>query len=186
MQQWCELLPLLCETFPLNPALISIAKNISSTSSRSSLRLIWNCKRNLKFQLWFHPLWGPQQPGALGGGLSPEGVWRDIFELLAKAGSQGLAWAPCPGKPHSGPRSPELPAEDLPTLKAQDGPLPRAPGCWGPQSGWNHNWNFKFHLQFQINHKELHDEVLETFLAENTKENCKSLKSVSVHDRNKA
>ena len=86
----------------LNPALISIAKNISSTSSRSSLWLIWNYKRNLKFQLWFHPLWGPQQPGALGGGL-PEGVWRDILELLAKAGSQGLAWAPCPDQPHSGP-----------------------------------------------------------------------------------
>ena len=34
---------------------------------------------------------------------SPEGVWRDIFELLAKAGSQGLAWPPCPGQPHSGP-----------------------------------------------------------------------------------
>ena len=34
---------------------------------------------------------------------SPEGVWRDIFELPAKAGSQGLAWAPCPGQPHSGP-----------------------------------------------------------------------------------
>ena len=32
----------------LNPALISIAKNISNTSSRSSLRLIWNWKRNLK------------------------------------------------------------------------------------------------------------------------------------------
>ena len=72
---------------------------------------------------------GPQQPGALGGGLSPEGVWRDIFELLAKAGSQGLAWAPCPGQPHSGLRSPELPAEDLPVLKVQDGPPPRAPGC---------------------------------------------------------
>ena len=39
------------------------------------------------------------QLGALGGGLSPEGVWRDIFELPAKAGSQGLAWAPCPGQP---------------------------------------------------------------------------------------
>ena len=47
--------------------------------------------------------------------------------------------------------SPELPAEDLPALEAQDGPPPRAPGCWGPQSGQNHNWNFKFHLQFQIN-----------------------------------
>ena len=34
---------------------------------------------------------------------SPEGVWREIFELPAKAGSQGLAWAPCPGQPHSGP-----------------------------------------------------------------------------------
>ena len=34
---------------------------------------------------------------------SPEEVWRDIFELPAKAGSQGLAWAPCPGQPHSGP-----------------------------------------------------------------------------------
>ena len=63
------------------------------------------------------------------GGLSPEGVWRDIFELLAKAGSQGLALAPCPGQPHSGPHSPELPAEDLPMLEAQDGPPLRAPGC---------------------------------------------------------
>ena len=135
-----------------------------------------NEEQLLKFQLWFHPLWGPQQPGALWGGPSPEGVWRDIFELLAKAGSQGLAWAPCPGQPHSGPCSPELPAEDLPTLKAQDGPPPRAPGCCGPQSGWNHNWNFKFRLQFQINRNDLHDEVLEIFFAGNTKENCKSLK----------
>ena len=44
----------------------------------------------------------------------------------------------------------------------------------------------KFRLQFQINRNELHDEVLETFLAGYTKENCKSLKPVSVHDRNKA
>ena len=42
---------------------------------------------------------------------------------------------------------------------------PRAPGCWGPHSGWNHNWNFKFHLQFQINRNELRDEVLEIFFA---------------------
>ena len=34
---------------------------------------------------------------------SPEGVWRDIFELPARAGNQGLAWAPCPGQPNSGP-----------------------------------------------------------------------------------
>ena len=67
--------------------------------------------------------------GLSGGGLSPEGVWRDIFELLAKAGSQGLAWAPCPGQPHSGPHSPELPVEDLPVLEMQNGPPPRAPGC---------------------------------------------------------
>ena len=82
--------------------------------------------------------------------------------------------------------SPELPVEDLPALEAQDGPPLRAPGCWGPQSGRNHNWNFKFRLQFQINCNELHDEVLETFMAGYTEENCKSLKPVSVHDRNKA
>ena len=34
--------------------------------------------------------------------------------------------------------------------------------------------------------KELHDEVLVIFFAGNSKENCKSLKPVSVHDRNKA
>ena len=34
--------------------------------------------------------------------------------------------------------------------------------------------------------KSLMIEVLETFLAGNTKENCKSLKPVSVHNRNKA
>ena len=95
----CHEIPLFVSS-QLNPALISIAKNISSTSSRSSLWLIWNCKRNLKFQLWFHPLWGPQQPGVLGGGLSPEGVWRDIFELLAKAGSPRPGLASCPGQPH--------------------------------------------------------------------------------------
>ena len=40
-------------------------------------------------------------------------------------------------------------------------------------------------MQFEFNLKELHDEVLEIFFAGNTKENCKSLKLVSVHDRNK-
>ena len=83
------------------------------------------------------PTMRPSAALGSGGGLSPEGVWRDIFELLAKAGSQGLAWAPCPGQPHSGPRSPEFPAEDLPTLEAQDGPPPGAPGCRGPRSGRN-------------------------------------------------
>ena len=97
---------------------------------------------------------------------SPEGVWRDIFELLAKAGSQGLAWAPCPGQPHSGPCSPELPAEDLPKLKAQDGPLPGAPGCCGPQNGQNHNGYFQFCLHFEFDLNELHDEVLKIFLLE--------------------
>ena len=81
---------------------------------------------------------------------SPEGVWRDIFELPAKAGSQGLAWAPCPGQPHSGPHSPELPAEDLPMFEVQDGPLPGAPGCCGPQSGRNHNGYFQFRLHFEF------------------------------------
>ena len=116
---------------------------------------------------------------------SPEGVWRDIFELPAKAESQGLAWAPCPGQPHSGPHSPELPAEDLPMFKAQDGPPPGAPGCCGPQSGRNHYGYFQFHLHFEFYLNELH-EVLEIFFAGNTKENCKSLKPVSVYYRNKA
>ena len=149
----------------LNPALISIAKNISNTSSWSSLRLIWNCKRNLKVSIMIPSTMRPSAAWGSGGGLSPEGVWRDIFELLAKAGSQGLAWAPCPGKPHSGPHSPELPVEDLPTLEAQDGPPPKAPGCWGPQSGRNDQWNFEFHPYFQFDFKELHDEVLEIFFA---------------------
>ena len=83
------------------------------------------------------PTMRPSAAWGSGGGLSPEGVWRDIFELLAKAGSQGLAWAPCPGQPHSWPHSPELQAEDLPMLEAQDGPSPGAPGCRGPQSGRN-------------------------------------------------
>ena len=117
---------------------------------------------------------------------SPEGVWRDIFELPAKAGSQGLAWAPCPGQAHSRPHSPELPAEDLLTLEVQYSPPPGVPGCCGPQSGWNHYGYFEFRLQLEFYLNKLHDEVLETFLAGNTKENCKSLKPVSVHYRNEA
>ena len=76
--------------------------------------------------------------------------------------------------------------EDLPTLTAQDGPLLGAPGCCGPQSGRNHNGYFQFHLHFEFYLNELHDEVLEIFFAGNTKENCKSLKPVSVHYRNEA
>ena len=75
------------------------------------------------------PSMRPSEAWHSSGRLSPEGVWRHIFELLAKAGSQGLAWAQCPGQPQSGPGLPEFPVEDLPTLKAQDGPPPRAPGC---------------------------------------------------------
>ena len=41
-------------------------------------------------------------------------------------------------------------------------------------------------VYFNNKTEELHDEVLETFLAGFTKENCKSLKPVSVHDRNEA
>ena len=74
--------------------------------------------------------------------------------------------------------------EDLPALKAQDGPPPGAPGCCGPQSGQNHNGYFQFHLHFEFDLNELHDEVLEIFFAGNTKENCKSLKLVSVHYKN--
>ena len=64
-------------------------------------------------------------------------VTRGGFERYFSVTGQGLAWAPCPGQPHSGPRSPELPAEDLPTLEAQDGPPLGAPGCRGPWSGRN-------------------------------------------------
>ena len=70
-------------------------------------------KEKLKVAIMIPPTaaWGSQGWTVLCCGLycthrdywSPEGVWRDIFELLAKAGSQGLAWAPCPGQPHSGP-----------------------------------------------------------------------------------
>ena len=43
---------------------------------------------------------------------------------------------------------------------------------------------FRMQLEFYLN--ELYDEVLEIFFAEDTKESCKSLKPVSIHDRNKA
>ena len=92
-------------------------------------------KAKLKVAIMIPPTLRPSAAWGSWGGLSPEGVWRDIFELPAKAGSQGLAWAPCPGQLHSGPHSPELPAEDLPVLKAQDGPPPRAPGCCGHRVG---------------------------------------------------
>ena len=143
-------------------------------------------KAKLKVVIMIPPTLRPSAAWGSRGWTVTRGGLERFFELLAKAGSQGLAWAPCPGQPHSGPHSPELPAEDLPTLEAQDGPPPRAPGCCGPQSGRNHNWNFQFRLQFEINHNELHDEVLEIFFAGDTKENCKSLKPVSVHYRNKA
>ena len=113
---------------------------------------------------------------------SPEGVWRDIFELPAKAWP-GL---PALASPTLGPHSPELPAEGLTALKAQYSPPPGAPGCCGPQSGWNHYGYFEFPLQLEFYLNKLHDEVLEIFFAGNTKENCKSLKPVSVHYRNEA
>ena len=46
-----------------------------------------------------------------------------------------------------------------------DSPPLRAPGCWGPQSGWNHYGYFLFCLHFEFNLKELCDEVLEIFFA---------------------
>ena len=71
-------------------------------------------------------------------------------------------------------------------LEAQDGPPLGAPGCCGPQRGQNHNGYFQFQLHFEFDLNELYDEVLEIFFAENIKENCKSLKPVSVHYRNEA
>ena len=69
------------------------------------------------------------------------------------------------------------------------GPSRRPSHAWSTRlstAGRNDQWNFEFRLHFQFDLKELHDEVLETFFAGDTKENCKSLKPVSVHDRNKA
>ena len=112
-------------------------KNISTTSSRSSLKIELKVKAKLKSSqndsTHSEALSSLGLPGVP---LSPEGVWRDIFSVYwPRQEAKGLAWAPCPGQPHSGPRSPELPAEDLPTLEAQDGPPQRAPGCRGPLSG---------------------------------------------------
>ena len=101
---------------------------------------------------------------------------------------EAKAWPGLPAlaSPTLDPHSPELPAEDLPALKAQYSPWLGAPGCCGPQSGWNHYGYFEFCLQLEFYLNKLHDEVLEIFFAGNTKENCKSLKPVSVHYRNEA
>ena len=144
---------------------ISPAKNISSTSSWSSLRLIWNCKRNLKFQLWFCPLCGPQQPGALGSG--PSCALSAGRSSAGSSGEQDPEWG-WPGQgAQARPWLPPLASNSKLSLQTPSGDSPplRAPGCWGPHSGWNHNWNFKFRSQFQINRNELRDEVLEIFFA---------------------
>ena len=146
-------------------SLVFPAKNVSSTSSWSSLRLIWNCKWNLKFQLWFRQLCGPQQPGALGGG--PSCVLSAGRSSAGSSGERGPEWD-WPGQgAQARPWLSALASNSKISLQTPSGdcPPPRAPGCWGPHSGWNHNWNFKFHLQFQINHNELRDEVLEIFFA---------------------
>ena len=63
----------------------------------------------------------------------------EIF-LSYRPRQEAKAWPGLPAlaSPTLGPHSPELPAEDLPALEAQYSPPPGAPGCCGPQSGWNH------------------------------------------------
>ena len=168
----------------LNPALISIAKNISSTSSRSSLRLIWNCKQSFNYDSTHYEALSSLR---LSGVDCHQRGFGEIF-LSYWPRQEAKAWPGLPAlaSPTLDPIHQRSQWKTFPALEAQDGPLLRAPGCWGPQSGRNHNWNFKFRLQFQINRNELHDKVLEIFFAGDIKKTLKSLKLVSVHDRNKA
>ena len=124
--------------------------------------------------------------------LRPTAAWDSRGGLLVtRGGLERYFWVTGQGrKPRPGlgslPWPAPLWAPFTRMLEAQDGPPPGAPGCCGPQSGWNHYGYFQFLLHFEFYLNELHDEVLEIFFAGNTKENCKSLKLVSVHYRNKA
>ena len=117
----------------LNQALISIAKKYLKHFIKKLIEVKLKVKAKLKVAIIIPPTLRPTAAWDSWGWTVlccthrdywlPEGVWRD------------MAWAPCPGQPHSGPHSPELPAEDLPTLEAQDGPLLGAPGCCGHRVG---------------------------------------------------
>ena len=119
-------------------SLLFPAKNISSTSSWSSLKSNWKWRQNSKFHWSFLPLCGPLQPGALGGGPScASSMGR------SSAGSSGEWGLEC-GWPGQGAQArPWLPALasnwkiSLQTPSGDSWP-PGAPGCWGPQNGWNH------------------------------------------------
>ena len=100
----------------------------------------------------------------------------DIFQLLAKAAWPAPLRAPFTRAPRGRPSC----------ARSARWSTARSPRLQGPWSGRNDQWNFEFCFHFQFDFKELHDEVLEIFFAGNSKENCKSLKPVSVHDRNKA
>ena len=116
-------------------SLLFPAKNISSTSSWSSLKSNWKWRQNSKFHWSSLPLHGPLQPGAPGGGPScASSTGR------SSAGSSG-EWGPEWGWPGQGAQArPWLPALasnsklSLQTPSGDSGP-PRAPGCWGSQNG---------------------------------------------------
>ena len=81
------------------------------------------------------------RPSAAWGSWGSSTVTRGGLERYFSVTGQGRKPRPGLGSlPWPAPlraRSPELSAVDLPVLEAQDGPLPRAPGCRGPQSGRN-------------------------------------------------
>ena len=108
--------------------------------------------------------------------LWPSAAWgSQRWTILRFEGRKVFRWelwwrGPEWGWPGQGaqarPWLPALASNSKISLQTPSGsPPPRAPGCWGPHSGWNHNWNFKFCLQFQIICNELRDEVLEIFFA---------------------
>ena len=77
-------------------SLLFPAKNISSTSSSSSLKSNWKWRRNSKFHWSFLPLCGPLQPGAPGSGPSCA-----LSMGRSSAGSSG-EWDPEWGWPGQG------------------------------------------------------------------------------------
>ena len=125
--------------------------------------------------------------------LRPSAAWdstvtRGGLEIYFSVTGQGRKPRPGQGR-KSRPGLGSLPWPAPLRAPFTRGPSGRPSHAWSTRlstAGRNDQWNFEFHLHFQFDLKELHDEGLETFFAGDTKENCKSLKLVSVHDRNKA
>ena len=80
--------------------------------------------------------------------------------------------------------SPEFPTEGLALLKSEQTLLRECQPKIGRGGSIIVNSIVAFTAISRV--KSLMIKVLETFLAADTKENCKSLKPVSVHDRNEA